>query len=84
MAESLDRLCRGRLSLGLGAGATDQELHGFGPPVPSPRDKIDSLADALRVIRGLRAEPRFSYKGSVHRTEAAEMEPRPAHRILCG
>src|ERR1019366_3210254 len=57
MAESLDRLSGGRLIVGLGAGATDEELHGFGLPVPSPRDKIDGLADALSVTRGLGPSP---------------------------
>jgi alkanesulfonate monooxygenase SsuD/methylene tetrahydromethanopterin reductase-like flavin-dependent oxidoreductase (luciferase family) len=81
MAESLDRLSEGRLILGLGAGATDKELRGFGLPVPSPREKIDGLDDALRVIRGLWTEPAFSYQGSVHKTDEAEMEPKPVRRI---
>ena len=81
MAESLDRLSGGRLILGLGAGATDHELHGFGLPVPSSRVKIDGLHDALRVIRGLWTEPAFSYRGSVYTTDTATMEPKPARHI---
>ncbi|MGO9962784.1 MAG: LLM class flavin-dependent oxidoreductase [Acidimicrobiales bacterium] len=45
------------------------------------REKIDGLEDALRVIRGLWTEPAYSYEGRVHRTEAAPVEPKPAHRI---
>jgi alkanesulfonate monooxygenase SsuD/methylene tetrahydromethanopterin reductase-like flavin-dependent oxidoreductase (luciferase family) len=81
MAESLDRLSSGRLILGLGAGATDSELQSFGLSVPSPREKIDGLADALSVIRGLWAQAGFSYQRPVHHTDVAEMEPKPAHRI---
>jgi alkanesulfonate monooxygenase SsuD/methylene tetrahydromethanopterin reductase-like flavin-dependent oxidoreductase (luciferase family) len=81
MAESFDRLSSGRLILGLGAGATDSELQDFGLSVPSPREKIDGLADALSVIRGLWARAGFSYRGPVHHTDVAEMEPKPAHRI---
>jgi alkanesulfonate monooxygenase SsuD/methylene tetrahydromethanopterin reductase-like flavin-dependent oxidoreductase (luciferase family) len=81
MAESLDRLSGGRLILGLGAGYADPELRGFGLPVPSAREKVDGLADALAVIRGLWAEPEFSYAGPVHHTEAARLEPKPGHPI---
>jgi alkanesulfonate monooxygenase SsuD/methylene tetrahydromethanopterin reductase-like flavin-dependent oxidoreductase (luciferase family) len=81
MAESLDRISAGRLILGLGAGATDPELHAFGLPIPSPRDKIAGLTDALHVIRGLWSQPTYTYIGTVYRTDAAEMEPKPARRI---
>jgi alkanesulfonate monooxygenase SsuD/methylene tetrahydromethanopterin reductase-like flavin-dependent oxidoreductase (luciferase family) len=81
MAESLDRMSAGRLILGLGAGATDPELHAFGLPIPSPRDKIAGLTDALHVIRGLWSRPTYTYLGTVYRTDAAEMEPKPSRRI---
>ncbi len=81
MAESLDRLSGGRLILGLGAGATDPELHAFGLPVPSIPAKMTGLTDALQVIRGLWAQPAFSYSGSVHHTNAAELEPKPGRAI---
>jgi alkanesulfonate monooxygenase SsuD/methylene tetrahydromethanopterin reductase-like flavin-dependent oxidoreductase (luciferase family) len=81
MAESLDRLSQGRLILGLGAGATDDELHRFGLPAPSPRDKIDGLNDALHILHGLWSERGYDYHGSIHQTNRAEMEPKPAHRI---
>jgi alkanesulfonate monooxygenase SsuD/methylene tetrahydromethanopterin reductase-like flavin-dependent oxidoreductase (luciferase family) len=81
MAESLDRLSAGRLVLGLGAGAADQELHAFGLPVPSAPEKIEGLTDALHVIKGLWSQPAYTYEGMVHHVNAAEMEPKPAHRI---
>ncbi len=81
MAESLDWLSGGWLILGLGAGATDQELRGFGLAVPSPAEKIDGLDDAVAVIRGMWGEPAYSYAGRVHRTSEAVMEPKPAHQI---
>jgi alkanesulfonate monooxygenase SsuD/methylene tetrahydromethanopterin reductase-like flavin-dependent oxidoreductase (luciferase family) len=81
MAESLDRLAGNRLILGLGAGAADSELRAFGLPVPSARDKVDGLADALQVIRGLWQQPAFSYAGRVHTAQAAELEPKPQRPI---
>lgn len=81
MAESLDRLSGGRLILGLGAGYSDSEFRAFGLGVPTPREKIDGLADALTVIRGLWSAPDFSFDGRIHHTDHADLEPKPARRI---
>jgi alkanesulfonate monooxygenase SsuD/methylene tetrahydromethanopterin reductase-like flavin-dependent oxidoreductase (luciferase family) len=51
-AESLDRLSGGRLILGLGGGHSDDELVALGGTPRTPRQKVDGLADAVRVIRG--------------------------------
>jgi alkanesulfonate monooxygenase SsuD/methylene tetrahydromethanopterin reductase-like flavin-dependent oxidoreductase (luciferase family) len=81
MAESLDRLARGRLILGLGAGAADPELRAFGLPVPTAREKLAGLTDALQIIQGLWSEPAFSHDGGTYHTSAAELEPKPERRI---
>src|SRR5919204_427537 len=61
MAESLDRLSGGRLILGLGGGYSDEEFRAFGLRVPSPRDKVDGLAEAIAIARGLWSQKRFSF-----------------------
>ena len=81
MAESLGRLSGGRLVLGLGGGYADAEFHSFGLPVPTPREKIDGLEDAVHIVRRLWTEPSVTYRGQVYRTDAAEIEPKPEHRI---
>jgi probable F420-dependent oxidoreductase len=81
MAESLDRLSGGRLILGLGAGYSDEEFRGFGLGVPTPREKIDGLAEAITVMRGLWTEPDFSFNGRIHHTDHAELEPKPERAI---
>lgn len=81
MAETLDRLSGGRVILGLGGGYSDAEFRAFGLGVPSPREKIDGLAEAVTVIRGLWSGPAFSFAGTRYRTEAADLEPKPAHHI---
>ena len=81
MAETLDRLSGGRLILGLGGGYSDEEFRAFGMPVPSPRDKVDGLAEAIEIARGLWSRPAFSFEGRRYRTVAADIEPKPAHRI---
>jgi alkanesulfonate monooxygenase SsuD/methylene tetrahydromethanopterin reductase-like flavin-dependent oxidoreductase (luciferase family) len=81
MAESLDRLSGGRLILGLGGGSSDAEFRGFGLPVPSPREKVDGLGEAIEIIRGLWAEPSFTYTGRIYHTDAADVEPKPTRHI---
>jgi probable F420-dependent oxidoreductase len=81
MAETLDRLSGGRLILGLGGGALDQEFHAFGLGVRSPRDKVDGLAEAIRILRGAWSQPRFTFEGRLYQTDGAELEPKPNHPI---
>jgi len=81
MAETLSRLSGGRLILGLGGGSADHEFHAFGLPVPSPREKVDGMEEAIRIAHGLWATPGFSFRGRYHHTEAADLEPKPEHRI---
>ncbi|SNT46033.1 probable F420-dependent oxidoreductase, Rv2161c family [Asanoa hainanensis] len=81
MAETLDRLSGGRLLLGLGGGYSDDEFRAFGLGVPSPRDKVDGLDEAIQVIRGLWTRPSFTFAGRIHRTDAATIAPRPERPI---
>jgi alkanesulfonate monooxygenase SsuD/methylene tetrahydromethanopterin reductase-like flavin-dependent oxidoreductase (luciferase family) len=77
MAETFDRLSGGRLILGLGAGASEDEFRAFGLPVDSMRDRISGLEEAVRIARGLWTAPTFTCHGDVHITEDAPMEPKP-------
>ncbi len=81
MAESLDRLSGGRLILGLGGGGSDDEFRGFGVPVRTPREKVEALAEAIEVIRGLWSQPSLSYRGRHFVLEGAELEPKPDRHI---
>jgi probable F420-dependent oxidoreductase len=81
MAETLDRLSGGRLILGLGGGAVDQEFRAFGLGVRSPRDKVDGLAEAIRILRGVWSQPSFTFQGRLYRTDDAQLHPKPDHPI---
>ena len=81
MAETLDRFTGGRLILGLGGGYSDEEFRAFGLPVPTPREKVDGMAEAIEIAHGLWREPRFTYTGPRYHTEAADLEPKPARPI---
>jgi alkanesulfonate monooxygenase SsuD/methylene tetrahydromethanopterin reductase-like flavin-dependent oxidoreductase (luciferase family) len=86
MAETFDRLSGGRLILGLGAGASDEEFRAFGLGVRSPRDKIDGLEEAVRVIRGLWTEPGFQLRRPPlpDRGGRAGAQAGPSHPPLAG
>ena len=81
MAETFDRLSNGRLILGLGAGASDEEFRALGLEVRPPRDKVDGLEEAIRIIRGLWSGRSFTFEGRLYRTDRADVEPKPDHRI---
>ena len=81
MAESLDRLSNGRLILGIGAGGSDAEFRAFGLRVSSPKEKIEGLEEAVNIIRGLWHSRGLTFDGFHHRTEAADIEPKPEHHI---
>ncbi|MFF5233511.1 LLM class flavin-dependent oxidoreductase [Dactylosporangium sp. NPDC000521] len=60
--------------------ASDEELRAFGIGVPAPRDKVDGLAEAIEIIRGLWTEAALTCTGRIHHVVAAPMEPKPARR----
>lgn len=81
MAETLDRLSGGRLILGLGAGAADDEFRALGLPVRPLGERIDGLEEAIGIMRGLWLGRPFSFAGRIHRVAEADFEPKPGHQI---
>lgn len=81
MAATLDRLSNGRLILGLGGGYSDSEFRAFGLRVPTPKEKVEGLEEAIRIVRGLWSEPGFTFEGRHFNVVAADLEPKPTHRI---
>ena len=77
MAESLQRLSGGRLVLGLGGGGSNDEFRRFGLPVREPREKVDALEEALRIIRGLWSGDETTFEGRHYRVEDARISPSP-------
>jgi probable F420-dependent oxidoreductase len=81
MAESFDRLSGGRLILGLGGGFVDEEFRAFGLGERPPRDKVDGLSEAIRIVRGLWSQPSLTFEGRLYRTDGAELQPKPGRHI---
>jgi len=83
MAETLDRLSGGRLILVLGGGGPMNEpaYRALGLESRSPGEKVEALAEAIDILRGLWSTSGFTYPGKRFRTEGATIEPKPAHAI---
>ena len=50
---TLDRVCGGRLDVGIGAGWYEPEYEAIGMAMPSPGERLARLREAIAVLRGL-------------------------------
>lgn len=85
---SLDCVTGGRLDIGLGAGWYAQEYDDIGMSMPPPRERLERLAEAVDVVKGLVGGGPLDYDGRAHRASgavnhpAARQQPRP--RVFVG
>ncbi len=80
---TLDLVSRGRVELGLGAGAFWDGIAAMGGPRLTPGEGVDALAEAIEVIRAVWAEggPVVRVDGSHHRVHGMHPGPAPAHDV---
>jgi alkanesulfonate monooxygenase SsuD/methylene tetrahydromethanopterin reductase-like flavin-dependent oxidoreductase (luciferase family) len=80
-AESLQRLSRGRLTLGLGAGYSDEEIRAVGGLDLTPGAKVEGLEDAIAIVRAAWTQRVVSYHGRAYSVDNLDLEPKPAEPI---
>lgn len=81
-AASIDRMSHGRFELGLGAGAFWDAIEGLGGPRRKPPEAVDSLAEAIEVIRLLwSGERNLRFQGAHYALKGIHSGPVPAHDI---
>jgi alkanesulfonate monooxygenase SsuD/methylene tetrahydromethanopterin reductase-like flavin-dependent oxidoreductase (luciferase family) len=81
-AASLDALSGGRFELGLGAGAFWEAIGAMGGPVRSGREALESLEEAIRIIRAFwSGERTIAFEGRHYSVRGLHPGPAPAHPI---
>lgn len=73
MAITLDEVCNGRLTLGLGAGWNEPEFKAFGYPFDH---RVDRFEEALQIIKPLLREGRVDFRGTYFQAPNCEIKPR--------
>jgi alkanesulfonate monooxygenase SsuD/methylene tetrahydromethanopterin reductase-like flavin-dependent oxidoreductase (luciferase family) len=85
---TLDRVCGGRLDVGLGAGWYEPEYDTIGMAMPSPPVRLERLGEAVEVVKGLLGGAPFTFEGAHHRAIAAPNLPaalqQPRPRVFVG
>jgi probable F420-dependent oxidoreductase len=79
-AATVDLLSDGRLELGIGAGWSTEDFWAVGMPYAKPRVRIDRLAEAVSVIRGLWSEGPFAFTGDHYTINDLDGSPKPRQR----
>ncbi|GAA4058759.1 TIGR03621 family F420-dependent LLM class oxidoreductase [Actinomadura miaoliensis] len=79
-AATVDLLSDGRLEFGLGTGWMARDYAGAGLPLDPPGVRVDRLAEAIAVLKGLWRGGPFTFAGEHYRVDGLEQEPRPVQR----
>jgi probable F420-dependent oxidoreductase len=79
-AATIDVLSGGRFELGLGAGWLREEYDQAGIPFDAPGTRIERLAEAVTIIKGLLAGERVTFAGRHYAVTALEGRPAPVQR----
>ena len=77
-AATLDLLTGGRFDLGIGAGWMTTDYEAAGMPLDRPGVRIERLAEALTVLRGLWSYEPCTFAGAHHRVTELDGRPKPA------
>jgi probable F420-dependent oxidoreductase len=80
IASTLDHLSDGRLIMGVGAGWQRSEYDAHGYPYPGNLERIDQLADAIKLIKAMWTQEQPSYHGRYFSVEKAWNHPRPVQK----
>lgn len=79
-AATLDLLSEGRLELGLGTGWMAADYAGSGLAFDPPGVRVERLAEAIAVLKGLWADGPFTFEGRHYRIDGLDQHPKPLQR----
>lgn len=79
-AATLDLLSGGRLELGIGAGWMTTDYEQAGIPLDRAGVRIERLAEAVTVLKGLFADDPISFAGEHYAIDGLDGSPKPVQR----
>jgi probable F420-dependent oxidoreductase len=77
---TLDIVSDGRLDVGIGAGWREPEYQAIGLPFDRPGVRIERMAEAITVLRGLFGDRPFTFHGHHYTITELEGQPKPVQR----
>jgi probable F420-dependent oxidoreductase len=80
MTSTLDHICGGRLTVGLGAGWYKQEYEAYGFPYLSNAQRVERLAEGVKVLKTMWTENEPSYHGRFFSIDKAYNFPKPVQK----
>ncbi|HZP45568.1 MAG TPA: LLM class flavin-dependent oxidoreductase [Candidatus Binataceae bacterium] len=80
MTSTLDVISGGRFILGIGAGWMRDEYHAHDYPYPTNRQRLDQLAEGIKLIRTMWTAETPTYHGPFFKVEKAFNFPRPLQK----
>lgn len=80
-AAAIDRLSGGRFTLGLGAGWLEREFIAAGIPFLTARERIEHLAEAVQIVKGLAGGGPLRFAGRYGSVDGAPNRPAPGRDV---
>jgi probable F420-dependent oxidoreductase len=80
IASTLDHVSNGRLMLGLGSGWEREEYDAHNYSYPSNSERLDQLADAIKLLKAMWTQDEPTYHGTYFSIEKAYNNPRPLQK----
>src|SRR5580700_7334070 len=80
MAATLDRICGGRLNLGLGAGWFELEHNSLGFDFKTLPQRLEALDESCQIIKGMFSQDKTTLRGKHYNVVDAVCNPRPVQQ----
>jgi probable F420-dependent oxidoreductase len=81
-AATIDRLCGGRMILGLGAGWQVNEHHAYGIELEPPGRRVTRFEEAIQIVRSMLSQESTTFHGSCYNITEAPCDPKPVQSPL--
>ncbi len=80
MTSTLDHISAGRLIVGVGAGWFKEEYEAYNYPYPSNAQRIEELAEGIKVLKAMWTEDEPTYRGKFFAVNKAWNFPKPLQK----